>query len=190
MGWIRDRWAVLQAALGLRRFLLAPIIGTVVGSVDWVARKFAEADMGHLIGVPSWAVGIFAATFLVFWWVLEYAVKLRKQIKGTRTELSRLREEGVGIRNAGMSMFSTRNGYDAWKAKTLDWNSRVIEEIRKINEADAEWFKVLDVVKAPRLQIDIRPPAPDWMNDHKFFYKNHDFRLKRLGEMIQNLWRD
>ena len=143
MDWIRDRWAVLRTALGLRRFLLAPIIGTVVGSVDWVARKFAEADMGHLIGVPSWAVGIYAATFLILWWILEYAVKLRKQIKGTRTELSRLREEGVDIRNAGMSIFSTEDKFDAWRVKTFDWNSRVIEEIRKINEADAEWFKSL-----------------------------------------------
>lgn len=190
MGWIRDRWAVLQISLGFRRFLLVPIFGAVVTGVDWLVGRLAMADMGSLIGVPSWAVGLYAATLLVLWWVLEYAVKLRKQIRGTRVELSRLRSEGVGLRNLGMSMFPTQADFDKWKDETVNWNDGVIEEIRKINEGDAEWFKVLDVVETPRLLIDIKPPAPDWMEDHKKHFQNHDFRLKRLGEMIQHLWRD
>jgi hypothetical protein len=80
MDWLKARGTALNAAFGVRRYMLLPVIGAIIGFVDWVATKLEEAGMGHLIGLPSWAVGLFAAVLLGAYWLLEYAVRLRRQI--------------------------------------------------------------------------------------------------------------
>lgn len=80
MGWTRDRISTLGAALGLKRYVLAPFFGAIVGFVDWVVTRLAEVGVGSLIGVPSWAIGVLAATLLAAWWILEFAVTLRAQL--------------------------------------------------------------------------------------------------------------
>lgn len=193
MGAAREHWEAIRVGLGFKRFLLVPVLGVLITGADIVAPKLLAFGFGGLIGVPSWAIGTFFGTVLVTYWLLEYVVDLRRQIFGTRVSLSKLRSEGVSIRNKGAKRFQTLEAYEEWHESVLDWNDRTISEIRKINEADAEWYAVLDIVEPPRLPIEVSKsfrPALPWDELHDVNYRQHDFRLKRLGEMIQNLWRD
>jgi hypothetical protein len=191
MGWFKDRSETVVAALTVRRIIALPaLIGAVTGIIKLVPLLASAAEEPVLLGVPAIAWGVGAGLLLLLYFVIEYATRLRKQIKGTRVGLSRLRSEGVEKRNRGRENFATKDDFEKWRAEVLDWNQRVIKEIRNITEADAEWFSVLDVVYAPRLSMNTTPPAPAWHEDHKKHYGEHDERLKRLGEMIQNLWRD
>ena len=183
MGWLRDRGRVLSAAWGAKRYMLIPLSGTIGGFLYWAAGKLSEVGVGGLLGIPAWFFGLFVAVLIGLWWLLEYAVKLRRTIGGARVDLSRLRKEGVELRNEGMQAKNITS-LSAWMASVSDWNMRVIKAIKKVNEADAEWFSVLDVVPRPRLKFTA-------MNaDHSKAFNEHDFRLKILGEMIQNLWRE
>ncbi len=60
--------------------MLIPLFGAVVGIVDRVISRLEDFGLGDLIGIPSWAIGVFAALSLSAWWLLEYIVKLRKQL--------------------------------------------------------------------------------------------------------------
>lgn len=191
----KDYTTTLRIAADFKRFLLAPIISTVIGAAAWASQKLAEFDIGYVEEILSVLVGLLVAAILFFLWVWDYAVKLRGQIRGTRVELSRLRAEGVELRNAAIAIFSTQTEFDEWKKKALEWNKRVIEEIRKINEADAEWFSILDVVSPPRIAMANQSPpqtvaSMGWQGAQIKLYKEHDCRLARLGDMIRNLWRD
>ena len=141
MGWLEDRTTSVNNALGPKRYMLVPLIGAIVVFVDWAAARLAEAGVSKLTGVPSWAIGLFVALFMVAWWLLEYSVKLRRQISGTRVDLSELREEGVKIRNKGIEPFSNEPDWKTWKNSADEWEVRVIGKIKKINEADGVWFK-------------------------------------------------
>ena len=60
----------------------------------------------------------------------------------------------------------------------------VIENIDMIDKGCAEWFRVLDIVPAPRLEGNSY-----WGNQVTKIYAEHDLRLKRLDDLIQELWR-
>ncbi|GMV61354.1 MAG: hypothetical protein AMXMBFR74_05230 [Parvibaculum sp.] len=195
MNGYKDYFAALKAALGFRRFLLTSIVSSATALVDRISKKSVEFGLDYLVAIPSWLIGACVFSALIFWWVLSYAVTLRRQILGTRVALSHLRGEGVKLRNAATSVFPTQRDFDEWEKKVLDWRTLVIEEIRKINEADAEWFSVLDVVPPPRISISSLTPTQtaatmNWAAAQKKLYGEHDCRLARLGDMIQNLWRD
>lgn len=149
-----------------------------------------------LWGVPDWVWALWGGTLVLLFFIIEYATRLRLRIRGVRVGLSKLRTEGVNIRNDGEWVFQTQNELNAWQAKVIDWNKRVIEEIRKINEADAEWFSVLDVVGPPRVPIKLNQITYQmlqiltWVDDQQRIYTQHDNRLSRLGEMVRSLWRE
>lgn len=192
--WLKQHWEVVKAALGVRRFLLTPLIGSVIGMVDWVLAKLNQSGMITLVGVPSWMIGICVAISLVLWWMIKFAVKLRQQISGSRTALSRLRAAGVAIRNDGRDIFTKRADFNIWNTRVDQWEKEVVQAIREVNEADAEWFAILDVVPKPRVKIrnlsTNSTDHPNWQGDHTRAYNQHDARLDRLGDMIRNLWRD
>lgn len=74
---------------------------------------------------------------------------------------------------------------EAWIAEVVQWERDVTSAIAKVNEADAVWFSVLDVVPEPRIALYGAVPS-----NHEKLYRQHDARLARLGDMIRNLWRD
>lgn len=184
MEGIKRRFSIIRVALGSRRYLLAPVFGSIAGFFSWLADEFNKAGMNALVGFPPWAVATIVMLLMIAWWLLEYAEKLQTQISGTRAHLSALLSKGVEIRNDGRGKFPDQDSWIAWEESAVNWNSEVIEAIRKVNEADAQWFAVLDVVPSPRLKFDPTHIA------HTKLYREHDFRLKRLGDMVQNLRRD
>ena len=44
--------------------------------------KSALRHPGMIFNFPSWTLGVFVLAIIVSWWLLEYAVKLRRQLKG------------------------------------------------------------------------------------------------------------
>jgi hypothetical protein len=92
-----------------------------------------------------------------------------------RLELARIRADGVAIRNAGQNVIDG----SAWIADTQDWMVRAIVAIRKLDEADAEWFKTLDTVPPPR--VSHNPAATPAIAKA---FREHDLRLARLDQLI------
>lgn len=181
--WIAERKGVLESAAGVRRYVVAGLIALVVGAFDYLRRVTEQRGMTALVGMPSWAVGIVVFLAIVGWWLLERLVKLERQMKGARLELAKLRVDGVALRNEGRRMTGYEETWKNWSTRALKWNDDVIASMKKLNEADAEWFSVLDVVPPARLALTKAGSL-----DHEKLYQEHDFRLRRLGEMIYGVW--
>jgi hypothetical protein len=188
MSWISERWGAFSAAAGPRRYIIGGIISVVIAFSDHIWSWFGNASMTGLLGVPSWAVAIIVALGMIAYWLLEDLVHLRRRMRGARYELAKLRSQGVAIRNEGTSI-THRQTLENWKKRTLDWNEEVIANIKMINEADAEWFSILDVVPEPRIPIERTSTVDLTLSaDHHKLYREHDLRLKRLGEMLYEIW--
>jgi hypothetical protein len=88
----------------------------------------------------------------------------------------------VALRNrAGDAADTADVGWPEWEEQAAEWTQRVIETIRQLNEADAEWFATLDVVPAPRI-----PLKSVWYSESKgHLYAMHDFRLVKLEQLIK-----
>lgn len=178
-----EKLKTLRSAAGPRRYLLGSLTVAVVSFFDWIKPYFEGAGMTQLIGVPSWAVGIVVALCFVCYWLLDYAHKLRVGIELSRVELSRLRRKGVSLRNTGRSKITNNDEWFAWETETIEWQKEVYESLKKISMADAEWFDTMDVVPPPRLNLENR------ISDaHQDRFWQHDYQVKRLGEMIRDLW--
>lgn len=142
-----------------------------------------------VFGFPSWILGI---TFLFAWFFILmslYANKLRTKIKESRVELSTLRQKGVEIRDELLEDEFWGEGYfqrlEDWKKRALTWNDEVYNAVKLISVADAEWYKTLDIVDNPPRITNERIQGSE---STAKAYREHDFRLKRLGEMIRDLW--
>lgn len=175
-----SRWDAFSAAVGPRRYVIGAVVAVVIGFVDWFS-----AQTGFAFGVPSWIAAIIVILTLNFFWLLEYIVLLRRRIRGARFDLAKLRAVGVKLRNQGRSI-STDAELEYWEKQTLVWNDEVIKNIRAINEADAEWFSILDTVPAARIPLATSPAGK--VNAHFKAFCEHDFRVKRLGKMIYRIW--
>ena len=184
-----DLLKAFKAAAGTRRYIIGAVCVGVIGAVDWIYAKLKAANMmTELIGLPSWVIATWVAAGFVIYWLLDHAVKLQRRMGGARVELSNLRAEGVEIRNTGRHKFADEPSYLAWKKSVIDWEANVVAAISKVNEADAEWFKVLDVVPIPARLPFYKKHDPEDL--HELHYRMHDCRLDRLGKMILNLWRE
>jgi hypothetical protein len=183
MGWFSDRFSALAAAAGHRRYVIGGIITATIAFSDYIRNRIFGGSESALLQIPSWVYAVFVGLGFVLWWLLEELVRLRRQIKGARFELARLRAEGVAIRNDGMGI-SSETDFAEWERRALIWNDRVIESMRKISEADAEWFSILDVVTAPRVGTGFK------YGPFQKLFGEHDLRVKRLGKMIYRLWKD
>ncbi len=194
---IRDYWRTFQAAAGIRAQLLGVFVTIAIGYADFINGKLMElgvAQFWHkdaILGFPSWYLSIVFALGLIFVWTFSFAHQLRMNIRRSRVDLSKLREDGVKLRNLGLEGFETLDAYDAWMAETRESRRNVYRRIRNISVADAEWFKTMDVVPPARIPID--KPNSAFLDSeqtaafHKR-YDQHDFQVFRFGEMIRDLW--
>lgn len=176
--------------MGPRRYTIGALFIGVIGFIDWFYDKLEAADiMTQLIGIPSWIVAIWFLAFLIIWWLLEYVVRLRRQIKGSYLELAELRKSGVELRNLGRHLISSKVSWAQWESDVINWNTNVIACLEKANEAAAEWFGTLDVVPG-RMRVKILEHLADKKesNAHIKLYKEHDFSLVRLERLIWTIW--
>lgn len=106
--------------------------------------------------------------------------------KDAKLLLATLRGEGVSIRNHPQSvdhMFP--HELDDWIAHITRWMDEVIEAIRVLDAADAEWFKTLGEVPPPRIGIpNIRLGGKDERESYAKAFREHDFRLARLDKLF------
>ena len=176
MSFISDRWAIFKEALGASRYGLPNFIrfAVVIIAAIYLYRY------GHVMNwVETFGV-IGTVTFsILFWVMLEYCLKIIKQIREARVEIAKLRRSGVELRNCGQSRVIDEATYDKWCADTLQWEKDVVAAIAKISVADAEWFAIMDSYPdAPRKPL-LKPFAPR-EKSHRERYEQHDFQLARL----------
>jgi hypothetical protein len=184
--FLKERWTAVREAAGIRWQVFALLVSIAVARLDWIYRLSGGAE-AMIFGFPSWILGLTVALAFLFVWMLESTVRLRRQIKSARVEIAILRRRGVEIRNNGMGIITNAAAWLQWERDALDWNDKVISELAKISEADAEWFSVLDVVPPPRLAP--QQDAPEEIKDaYCKLFGEHDFRVCRLGKMINRLW--
>jgi hypothetical protein len=97
--------------------------------------------------------------------------------------LANLRTEGVEIRNAAKDVLD--DTLATWLEEVDDWMRAVIDGLDLIDPADAEIFKTLDIVSAPRVGFDIGVLNPDHVQKFLHHYAMHDLRLSRLFDFLQ-----
>lgn len=189
MTWGEIR-SVIKAALGIRRYILLSMVAGLAGIFAWLFAHLEKLGLPVLPGLPlPWAAAIAVIFVIVVLALLEHAVKLQRRISGARVELSHLRAKGVGIRNDGRFGFRDEISWLDWKQEAEDWNTEVIAAIGKVNEADAQWFSILDIVPEPRLPMKVKT-LNKLYEGHMKLYREHDCRVARLGEMVRELWRE
>lgn len=89
MSWLRDRKEAVWAALGIRRSVILGILAACLKVaellVEWMAQYLPEPLGGPAViqigPFGSWAIGAFLALLLFSYWVIEYAVKLREELR-------------------------------------------------------------------------------------------------------------
>ena len=172
----RDRFAALNDAMGPRRYTVMSLAAAIAGIAHWAATRYGD----HPFTLGTIPIFILVMVAVAAWGVLNRLAQLEQRMKGARVNLSKLRSEGVKIRNDGMGL--DVSAHQAWEEAALAWNKRTIETIAQIDRGCAEWFSVLDVVPEPRV------PGPALTAPHKKTFWEHDRRLANLGELIQALW--
>lgn len=93
-----------------------------------------------------------------------------------RLQLAKLRADGVAMRNDAQSMIDS----SAWASVADDWMRQTIATIKEIDEADAEWFRILDAVPPARVALN-----PNATAAHSKAFREHDYRLVRLDKLIE-----
>lgn len=187
---VLEFWKTLQAAAGIKWQLLGVFVFFILLRADWISRMLVQYEIleyeteGMIFGFPSWILGFLAAVSFLFIWFATYAHKLRLKIQVSRVRLSELRKTGVDLRNKGQRRFHYNPDWESWRDETIEWQKEVYNSIKEISVADAEWFDTMDVVPDPRLNL-VNPVNGD---THPKRYREHDFQVARLGEMIRDLW--
>lgn len=178
MGKITEFLSTLHMAVGVKRYAIGGAVTVALAIVQYAELRWEGSPLSS---VPTWVFWIIVVLFLLFIWVLQYAHRLRQNVKGISFELAALRTAGVKLRNDGRHEL-TREELIAWEAAILKWDAEVIAAARKVDEGRAEFLSVLDTVPRPRISTK----ATDAV--HQVLYQQHDYRLKRLAETIDRLW--
>jgi hypothetical protein len=98
-----------------------------------------------------------------------------------RKRLAELRADGVKLRN---EVGQLTIGKGDWIKRINKWREDTISAIREIDEADADWYCILDVVPEPRITLPMTLRGGSYHELLKNF-REHDFRLVRLDQLIQ-----
>jgi hypothetical protein len=94
-------------------------------------------------------------------------------MKRARYVLTRLRFEGGALSNEATAHLKGALR-DDWQAREMRWSIRTVEELRRVSEESAEWFSIIHLDQAVRVE------APQM----------HNIRLQRLNAIIFELWGD
>lgn len=93
LGWLKDRYNTFSAVAGPRKYIISLLVAAIVAGIDrieelarwamskWLALTPPAPEPTMIFGFPSWIVGIAVLFALLWWWTLEYAVRLRRQLK-------------------------------------------------------------------------------------------------------------
>lgn len=98
--------------------------------------------------------------------------------------LTRLRTEGVVIRNSASKLYYTGD-LDGWINKVTEWMNNVIRALKPLDEADSEWFATLDVVQPARVPIPNVRLGNDLNQRFASIFCQHDLRLSRLDDLLK-----
>ena len=102
-----------------------------------------------------------------------------------KLSLIKLRTEGVAIRNSVSKIYySGTSDFERWLKEVDGWKNEVIETIEKIDAADSEWFKTLDAVPSPRVQMPNVRLGKEMLDTCCRIYSQHDYRLVRLEKLL------
>jgi hypothetical protein len=174
---------VLILFISVLGFLLKPIFDHLYSNamLAWLAQ-FMKIPEAELIERLSAMILPLMGASLVTWGLYRFLKReltreFRYERAQPRLRLADLRTEGVKIRNEGQYL---RAGLEIWIAECADWTNRVIQTITEINPSDAEWFKTLDAVPAPRIVL-----RGSYNPLHIKTYREHDFYLVKLEELIK-----
>lgn len=91
MEWLKERWETFKEAAGIRRHLLGYSVTAIIGLLGWFSSQilgfFGIPEKGdqEMFGIPIWLLAISVFSVLVAYWLLEHAVKLRREVKDLTT---------------------------------------------------------------------------------------------------------
>jgi hypothetical protein len=160
--------------------------GSMSGGASIIAGLGASG-----LGWSNWQTWVWgAATAFVigayFVWADErrsvIALDKTEQHENVRLRLAQLRNLGVGIRNEASNGVLMAAQWPQWWDKTVAWNAEVIETIKRISPADAEWFSVMDIMQPARVGLPIHESVD--AGNVVGAFQLHDERLVRLGQLI------
>lgn len=166
-------WATFQSAvMATLNWLLVGKLGVIPISLEISLPLLTTAwapplILAVLIGGPVWIV------FLLGRGRREDVSDLEE----ARWQMVRLRKVGVAIGKQGREL--ARTELESWIGQVREWQRNVIEAIEIYSLGDAEWFAELDRVPAPRVAAKVAAP------EHQTHYREHDYRLVRLEELLE-----
>ena len=170
--WLKTAFRHSLGAVDLWSF----VIGSMLALIDhfWLQMHL----MTKTWQIPVWVLGTIITGRLVLapYWMWKEDEVLRPAPSKARTRLTELRAEGVAIRNRGQNL---TQDLPAWLAEVRKWEEATIAAIKKIDEADGEWFRTLDTVPQPRIKVH----ALD--KEHLKTFREIDYGLTRLDHLIQ-----
>lgn len=74
--WISERLKTIADAIGVKRFAIDGAVGTAIAASHHFASRWPHWP---LASTPDWFIWFTIVFILLFWWMLNYAVDLRKQ---------------------------------------------------------------------------------------------------------------
>jgi len=105
--------------------------------------------------------------------------------KAAILRLTQLRDEGVVIRNDAVSGKVNAETLEQWLNDVARWMRDVIEALKRVDEAKAEYFKTLDIVENARVQAPVliqnRVDIRRFVNG----FNQHDQRLVCLRDILK-----
>jgi hypothetical protein len=129
MSWHKERTTTVAKALGAKRFIVVPLTSTVVGIVASLLLVWGEAGMRAFANWIPLLIGLlFAVAFLAYGF-LEYANKLRLELKGITDLETCLDQLAVyleeGNREILNATLKTTTDLPAWYEKNKQWQTKV-----------------------------------------------------------------
>jgi hypothetical protein len=176
MGWAKERWTAFSEGVGARRFAVGAIFAAVVAAADHI--KSALRHPGMIFNFPSWTLGVFVLAIIVSWWLLEYAVKLRRQLKGAADLEAALDTLSKYFDEANNQIFNapikSETEYGAWKVQWRQWHEKVEQHLEgTLGLRERNLFK--NIVLFPQVSIPHNFSAP------------HNFDLNILYRQLETI---
>ena len=131
-------------------------VGVFVAAIQ-LFLYFQNANIIFIwVGGSAFVLGFILAQYIVFLKKSSAYNKLKaklitaEQIENILTELGKLREEGVALRNEGRRLKQEKK-VRGWIEKAKRWNKNVLSEIEKLSPSEAAIFSILDWVTFPTI---------------------------------------